>query len=133
MEIMGLSFNQRTKSIVSVALLVCFVIFNIANQSTKIEPTLRRELSTDSSFTYRYLSKNLGDGRCEWTPPEFLKTLNREKTTTVIASYPGSGKRLVWRIIEAMTGTSFMTDEFKHLLICIIGNIDVYFQTFIFS
>ena len=103
--------NNRTKLIFCIVFVAGLAIYNI-NQTTS-ETTSRRELSSES-FTYRYLSKNLGHGRCEWTPPEFLRNLNTANTTTVIASYPGSGKRLVWRIIEALTG------EFDHFFLSLL-------------
>lgn len=52
----------------------------------------------------RYLSKNLGVGLCQWTAPEPLNISDIGNTTTLLASYPGSGKRLGWRILEALTG-----------------------------
>eukprot|EP00957_Ditylum_brightwellii_P192740 14675868-Ditylum_brightwellii.AAC.1 len=43
-------------------------------------------------------------GECEWTPPEPLDP-NQNPARTLLVSYPGSGERLAWRIIEALTGT----------------------------
>lgn len=112
MKKMKISFHRRSsKAFLCITfLLSCFVLFNFTSDHASNLIKSQRALSSSSSsssssFTYRYLSKNLGDGRCEWTPPEFLRNLNTFNTTTVIASYPGSGKRLVWRIIEALTGT----------------------------
>lgn len=51
----------------------------------------------------RYLSTNLGNGECEWTAP-VSDEITQANTTTLLVSYPGSGKRLCWRILEALTG-----------------------------
>jgi len=51
----------------------------------------------------RYLSINLGNGECEWTAP-VTDAIKPENTTTLLVSYPGSGKRLCWRVLEALTG-----------------------------
>jgi hypothetical protein len=88
---------------------VAFVNLDISIQSTK--QFLRSSYSELShsveeqypSQTYRYLSKNLGGGKCEWLPAKPLAR-NPINTTTLLASYPGSGKRLTWRILEALTG-----------------------------
>lgn len=56
-------------------------------------------------FISRLLSKNLGGGKCEWTAPDALERWEQDNTTTLVASYPGSGKRLTWRILEALTGS----------------------------
>jgi hypothetical protein len=54
----------------------------------------------------RSLSQYLGNGQCEWLPPDRLSETQTMNTTTLLASYPGSGKRLTWRILEALTGQS---------------------------
>lgn len=41
----------------------------------------------------RFLSRNLGNGNCKWTAPEKLDISEQSNTTTLLASYPGSGKR----------------------------------------
>jgi len=52
----------------------------------------------------RYLSTNLGGGECEWTAPVPMNAAETNTTTTLLVSYPGSGKRLCWRMLEALTG-----------------------------
>ena len=56
----------------------------------------------------RTLSKYHGNGECEWIAPEKLGD-DPMNTTTLLVSYPGSGKRLAWRVLEALTG-KFETD-----------------------
>ena len=88
-------------------LLSIYVVINLDESSSMTSRFLRGE--TKRSFfaespdgRIRYLSKDLGGGACEWTAPELLEsTLN---TTTLLAAYPGSGKRLTWRLLEALTG-----------------------------
>lgn len=78
--------NKLAKTIV-IALIPLVVLLNVARDQKRVS---------------RFLSINLGGGACLWTPPEPLeKDLN---TTTMIASYPGSGKRLAWHLLEALTG-----------------------------
>ena len=56
---------------------------------------------------HRLLTQNLGRGRCKWSAPLKMEaTPNPLNTTTLLASYPGSGKRLTWRLLEALTGTA---------------------------
>jgi len=52
----------------------------------------------------RYLSINLGGGNCEWTAPVPFNATEKKATTTLLTSYPGSGKRLCWRVMEALSG-----------------------------
>jgi len=47
---------------------------------------------------------NLGGGECEWTAPVPFIATETKTTRTLLASYPGSGKRLCWRMLEALTG-----------------------------
>ena len=47
----------------------------------------------EKSFLSRYLSINLGGGRCKLTPPQDLPQYDTAQTTTLLTSYPGSGKR----------------------------------------
>jgi hypothetical protein len=47
----------------------------------------------------------LAGGKCKWIAPELLDNDNSLNTTTVLAAYPGSGKRLTWRLLEAITGS----------------------------
>ena len=39
----------------------------------------------ENSFLSRYLSINLGGGRCKWTPPEELNDNDNSKTTLLLA------------------------------------------------
>lgn len=54
-------------------------------------------------LTSRFLSRPLPDGGCEWLAPDQLNA-TYDPPRTMLVSYPGSGKRLVWRMIEAFTG-----------------------------
>ncbi len=93
-------------------------------KKSKISLTKRRAVATValasfvvvlSLFNYigtqdklqRFLTANLGGGKCKWQPPQQMEnTTNPLNTTTLLASYPGSGKRLTWRMLEALTGES---------------------------
>ena len=61
-------------------------------------------LSDHSSLTaLRALSINLGGGKCLWTEAVALPA-NADVPRTLLVSYPGSGKRYVWRAVEGLTG-----------------------------
>uniref|UniRef100_A0A7S4K3E6 Uncharacterized protein n=1 Tax=Odontella aurita TaxID=265563 RepID=A0A7S4K3E6_9STRA len=71
--------------------------------------TLRRVLTTrvfgrhGGALGHRYLSRSVGGGDCDWLPPAKLNsTYNPPRT--LLVSYPGSGKRLTWRMIESLSG-----------------------------
>jgi hypothetical protein len=55
---------------------------------------------------YRRLSINLGNGKCEWTPPIYDVPENETFTKTLIAGYPSGDKRLTFVQMEALTGLS---------------------------
>lgn len=98
--------NRSKKIASSIAILSIFLLFNFTYNSEAIKRQLsddseipkvmsRQEVSEEDSFLSRYLSENLGGGRCKWTAPEELDENDNSQTTTLLASYPGSGKRLV--------------------------------------
>ena len=61
-------------------------------------------LSDHSSLTaLRTLSINLGGGQCLWTKAVALAA-DADVPRTLLVSYPGSGKRYVWRAVEGLTG-----------------------------
>lgn len=86
-----MGFTTIERKILSVTLLSVIVFFNA-----------QYPYETQQYFG-RYLSINLGNGECEWTAPVTANT-TKQNTTTLLVSYPGSGKRLCWRILEALTG-----------------------------
>mmetsp|Transcript_27549 Transcript_27549/g.56435 ORF Transcript_27549/g.56435 Transcript_27549/m.56435 type:complete len:576 (-) Transcript_27549:152-1879(-) len=69
--------------------------------------SLKRDESSrnERELASRRLSTDLGNGRCAWTK---AMTYSRwepiPRPTTLFAGYPGSGKRLAWMMIEALTG-----------------------------
>ena len=53
----------------------------------------------------RQLSIDLGDGECQWTQPTLItETDANDVEATWLAAYPGSGKRLTVKLVEALTG-----------------------------
>ena len=94
--------SKRGKKIAIAIIFSLFVLFNLDHS---IEDTQRFLTEEDDfqdeelgegeqvPFVSRFLSKNLGGGDCQWTPPDELETHETENTTTLLASYPGSGKR----------------------------------------
>jgi hypothetical protein len=86
------SFGKRNKGFIAFAIMGFLVVVNLAQNSSNLQ---------------RLLSINLGGGRCKWTAPEILEGDHPLNTTTALVSYPGSGKRLTWRVLEALTGEYF--------------------------
>lgn len=88
-----------------IALLILFCgVAMIVNDYSAVSPWQRRVLSLVEDEK-RELSKYLGDGKCEWEAPTKPTIDHAVNTTTLLTSYPGSGKRLTWRLLEALTGT----------------------------
>lgn len=60
----------------------------------------------------RYMSQNLGDGNCEWSPPVDDTEIENpsEVQATLIAGFPGVGKRLVWGLVEQLTNRKIGDD-----------------------
>jgi len=81
--------------------LVLLVVLSVVAwiQIPQFEPT------HESAFELmtRKLSINLGSGNCQWTPSKPLE-IETQTYGTLLASYPGSGMRLVWQHTEALTG-----------------------------
>ena len=70
-------------------------------------------LSDHSSLTaLRTLSINLGGGQCLWTKAVSLPA-DADVPRTLLVSYPGSGKRYVWRAVEGLTGFR-VGDDWDH-------------------
>ena len=91
--------SKTKKGIICAILLSIYVLVNVDDSFTR---RFLQETYESEDGRIRYLSKDLGGGACEWLAPELLSnTLN---TTTLLAAYPGSGKRLTWRLLEALTG-----------------------------
>jgi len=121
-------WSKRAKGIFAISLLAIYAILLISEPDQK-PASFQRELSgrivhaPDRSWwdyegpdDLRHLSIDLGGGgNCEVTEAEPLNTTNPVPTTTLLASYPGSGKRLTWRLLEALTGIITGDDwDFSH-------------------
>jgi len=91
--------NER-KLIAFLSAIVVLSIFEILDYNDKIQ-----------NHFQRYLSINLGNGQCEWSVPvPYTKDV---ETATLLVAFPGSGKRLGWRILEGLTG--YVTgDDWNH-------------------
>ncbi len=102
-----LTSTKRGKRKLACAVLIAvFVIVNLDQSldSTKRYLTEEEQIIDDLQdeelnegdgipFVSRFLSKSLGGGKCLWTAPDALEKTETENTTTLLASYPGSGKR----------------------------------------
>ena len=54
----------------------------------------------------RYLSIDLGGGKCKWTVPDYDAPSNVTYDKTLIVGFPGGDKRLLYVQMEALTGVS---------------------------
>jgi len=59
---------------------------------------------------YRELAKDLGGGNCEIEPLAEFEEAPEGATRTLLASFPGSGKRFTWSVIKAMTNYEVADD-----------------------
>jgi len=65
----------------------------------------------------RQLSIDLGDGECQWTQPTLItETDANDVEATWLAAYPGSGKRLTVKLVEALTGHQ-VGDDWDHTVL----------------
>ena len=62
--------------------------------------------NTQTNFSFRRLSRYLGNGQCSWSPPTYDVPENIEFTKTLIAGFPSGDKRLTFIQMEALTGLS---------------------------
>lgn len=86
--------SSNPKVIAAICVLSCYfcmVNVNLSRRARAIEIERERKLSLD-----------LGNNECLLTPPTTV-VASPESTKTLLASYPGSGKRFVYQIIEGLT------------------------------
>lgn len=100
--------KKKTKSVqkeVVFSVLVAYGILNLLDHTPQLWNTSRR-----------YLSKDLGDGKCKWEAPGVHNTTIQNKgwhkntEMTIIAAHPGSGKRFIWGLVEALAGSQVGDD-----------------------
>ena len=78
------------------ALLIVAVVNELNPKSTY---TTRRLLSNT-----RYLSRYLGEGKCQWQAPLINVPDDIDFTKTLVAGYPSGDKRLTYAQMEGLTG-----------------------------
>mmetsp|Transcript_15138 Transcript_15138/g.21597 ORF Transcript_15138/g.21597 Transcript_15138/m.21597 type:complete len:417 (-) Transcript_15138:9-1259(-) len=96
-------------------LILCLVvagIFQIGGRSFDLhklkQKWLANETRTENKDEWepeRTLSIDLGNGNCKWTPPVDADQ-DRPLFMTLIAAYPGSGKRTAFMQLEGLTGVN---------------------------
>ena len=106
MKLQNLLTTTRSKKVAACAVifLTTLVFLNIDSTLDETQRLLKKDggkisnvlsrtdISEEDSFLARYLSINLGGGNCQWTAPLEMSESD-PSTTTMLASYPGSGKR----------------------------------------
>jgi len=105
---------MNKRAVLYAAVLVLFIAQltnhgEILNQTVPSAATMKRMLwsrffnNKNMEMTERSLVRKNKDGICEWAPPIKLAA-DYTPPHTLLVSYPGSGKRLAWRIMESLTG-----------------------------
>ena len=89
---MLLTKRPKALAFLCVAITYAFMVnINLSRRARAIEEERERRLATD-----------LGGGQCKLTPPS--KVVSDENSTkTLLASFPGSGKRFAYEVIEGLT------------------------------
>ena len=72
----------------------------------------RARLLADHEELRNLWTEDLGDGDCDIGNPneDIAKPANDDANKTLLASYPGSGKRFTWTVIKALTNTEIADD-----------------------
>lgn len=83
-----------------VAFIVAIGIIGLLSSNDNVSRILESVIESDRS-----LAQNLGDGNCEYSEPVDNSHVENpgEVQRTLIAGYPGVGKRLVWGLVEQLT------------------------------
>ena len=83
----------------------------------KLVPTAMDKDGPKDGRTLRELTKYLGNGQCEWEEGQPVTT---PVFSTFLVGFPGTGKRLAWQLMEALTGAiaggEFMVVRFCSVL-----------------
>ena len=67
----------------------------------RLVPTTMDDGGSKDGRTLRELTKYLGNGQCEWEEGQPVTT---PVFSTFLVGFPGTGKRLAWQLMEALTG-----------------------------
>lgn len=67
----------------------------------RLVPTTMDDGGPKNGRTLRELTKYLGNGQCEW---EEGQPVTSPVFSTFLVAFPGTGKRLAWQLMEALTG-----------------------------
>jgi hypothetical protein len=94
--------RQLERKIITIAVAACVVILSILNiVDTKLTIKAENEKLKEAQIE-RTLSIHLGQGQCEWTLPKDAPQ-DTEVFSTLLAAFPGSGKRTAFMQLEGMT------------------------------
>ena len=82
----------------------------------KLVPTVMDKDGPKDGRTLRELTKYLGNGQCEWEEGQPVTT---PVFSTFLVGFPGTGKRLAWQLMEALTG-AIAGGEFMVVRFCVV-------------
>lgn len=96
--------RRQERKILTVAVFAGLVLLSIVrNIDTSLNKYIDGEQETGENLSVeRALSINLGGGDCEWTKPEDAPQ-DQELFSTLLAAFPGSGKRTAFMQLEGLT------------------------------
>ena len=92
----------------------------------KLVPTTMDDGGPKDGRTLRELTKYLGNGQCEWEEGQPVTT---PVFSTFLVGFPGTGKRLAWQLMEALTG-AIAGGEFMVVRLSLVVLSMVYMYTF---
>ena len=92
----------------------------------KLVPTVMDDGGPKDGRTLRELTKYLGNGQCEWEEGQPVTT---PVFSTFLVGFPGTGKRLAWQLMEALTG-AIAGGEFMVVRLSLVVLSMVYMYTF---
>lgn len=109
---------QRRKRLASRLLLAIMILaaayfaseylFSVDLEEVQNYPsTLQIRIAKEENIT-RHLSTALPNGRCKVTPQKFAE---KDISPTYQASFPGSGARMTWNLVIALTGIAINDDH----------------------
>jgi len=99
-----LTFQTRRDFIIGCAALSLALVMSLNFVNVKrVQKENFYSLKSMSPDDSRRLALDLGDGTCTLQEPT-EKDLSQDISSAVLVAYPGTGKRLAWHLLQALTG-----------------------------
>jgi len=95
-----MNLYKKNKAIAAIVVASLYVLM------VNVNMTQRARVITE----HRSLAQNLGGGLCSITPISEFTSAPIDATHSLLVSYPGSGKRFTWQVIQALTNYAIADD-----------------------